>query len=86
MFVGGSGGMERAVGVAPSGVEEEEEEEEGAALLTSPTGGGASPPAWAESSPFPVAAGLHEVASGLSGVGGPERGSEAFIREGLFAP
>lgn len=82
MFVGGTGGSERAVGVAPRGVEQEEE-----ALLTSPRARAASASTTSEEeatltlaeSPFSVAAGLHEVASGLSGVGGPERRSEAFI-------
>jgi len=73
------------VGVAPRGVEQQQEEE---ALLTSPGGAvsAALPLPTLAESPFPVAAGLHEVASGLSGVGGPERRSEAFIRKWLLVP
>lgn len=77
--VGGKGGTERAVGVAPRGVEQQEEE----ALLTSPR---ASPvfeeAATLAESPLPAVVSLHEVASGLSGVGGPERESEDFILRG----
>ena len=85
MCVGGKGGTERAVGVDPRGVEEAEEAE---ALLTSPRGAARAAAEAASTSvallaesPFSVAGGLHEVASGLSGVGGPERSSEAFICE-----
>ena len=78
MFEGGTGGTERAVGVEPRGVE--------GTLLTRPRGARAAFRATSTllaESPFSVAAGLHEVASGLRGVGGPERRSEAFILGGV---
>jgi hypothetical protein len=79
MCVGGSGGTDRQVGVAPRGVEEAE----GEALLSSlwassPSGAGAPSAAAACSFFFPLA-GL--VTTGLSGVGGPDTRprSEGFI-------